>query len=47
MFVLSALLRQNLPGFLDHYDTRRQRSELGYKPHASILGGNNLLTTNN
>ncbi len=35
-----------LPVFLDYYNTRRAHSALGYKPPASRLGGNNLLTIN-
>jgi len=36
-----------LPVFLDYYNTRRAHSALGYRPPASRLGGNNLLTINN
>jgi transposase InsO family protein len=35
-----------LPVFLDYYNTRRAHSALGYRPPASRLGGNNLLTIN-
>ena len=35
-----------LPAFLDYYNTRRAHSALGYRPPASRLGGNNLLTIN-
>ena len=35
-----------LPVFLDYYNHRRAHSALGYKPPASRLGGNNLLTIN-
>jgi transposase InsO family protein len=35
-----------LPAFLDYYNTRREHSALGYRPPASRLGGNNLLTIN-
>jgi transposase InsO family protein len=36
-----------LPAFLDYYNNRRDHSALGYRPPASRLGGNNLLTINN
>ena len=36
-----------LPVFLDYYNNRRAHSALGYKPPASRLDGNNLLTINN
>ena len=36
-----------LPAFLDYYNNRRAHSALGYRPPASRLGGNNLLTINN
>jgi transposase InsO family protein len=36
-----------LPTFLDYYNHRRQHSALGYRPPASRLAGNNLLTINN
>ena len=36
-----------LPVFLDYYNNRRAHSALGYRPPASRLGGNNLLTINN
>jgi transposase InsO family protein len=32
--------------FLDYYNNRRAHSALGYRPPASRLGGNNLLTIN-
>jgi transposase InsO family protein len=35
-----------LPIFLDYYNNRRAHSALGYRPPASRLGGNNLLTIN-
>ena len=35
-----------LPAFLDYYNNRRAHSALGYRPPASRLGGNNLLTIN-
>jgi transposase InsO family protein len=35
-----------LPVFLDYYNHRRAHSALGYRPPASRLGGNNLLTIN-
>jgi transposase InsO family protein len=35
-----------LPVFLDYYNNRREHSALGYRPPASRLGGNNLLTIN-
>lgn len=35
-----------LPVFLDYYNNLRAHSALGYKPPASRLGGNNLLTIN-
>jgi transposase InsO family protein len=35
-----------LPAFLDHYNNRRAHSALAYRPPASKLGGNNLLTIN-
>jgi transposase InsO family protein len=35
-----------LPVFLDYYNNRRAHSALGYRPPASRLGGNNLLTIN-
>ena len=35
-----------LPAFLDYYNHRRAHSALGYRPPASRLGGNNLLTIN-
>ena len=35
-----------LPAFLDYYNNRRAHSALNYKPPASRLGGNNLLTIN-
>ena len=35
-----------LPAFLDYYNHRRAHSALGFKPPASRLGGNNLLTVN-
>jgi len=35
-----------LPVFLDYYNNRRAHSALGFKPPASRLGGNNLLTIN-
>lgn len=35
-----------LPAFLDYYNTRRAHSALGYRPPASRLSGNNLLTIN-
>ena len=35
-----------LPAFLDYYDNRRAHSALGYRPPASRIGGNNLLTIN-
>ena len=35
-----------LPVFLDYYNARREHSALGYRPPASRLGGNNLLTIN-
>jgi transposase InsO family protein len=35
-----------LPAFLDYYNTRRAHSALGYRPPASRLGENNLLTIN-
>ena len=35
-----------LPAFLDYYNNRRAHSDLGYRPPASRLGGNNLLTIN-
>ena len=35
-----------LPVFLDYYNNRRDHSALGYRPPASRLGGNNLLTIN-
>jgi len=35
-----------LPAFLDYYNNRRSHSALGYRPPASRLGGNNLLTIN-
>jgi transposase InsO family protein len=35
-----------LPAFLDYYNNRRGHSALGYRPPASRLGGNNLLTIN-
>ena len=36
-----------LPVFLDYYNNRRAHSALGYRPPASRLDGNNLLTINN
>ena len=36
-----------LPVFLDYYNNRRAHSALAYRPPASRLGGNNLLTINN
>jgi transposase InsO family protein len=36
-----------LTAFLDYYNNRRDHSALGYRPPASRLGGNNLLTINN
>jgi transposase InsO family protein len=33
-----------LTAFLDYYNNRRAHSALGYRPPASRLGGNNLLT---
>ena len=36
-----------LPAFLDYYNNRRAHSALGYRPPASRLDGNNLLTINN
>ena len=33
-----------LPAFLDYYNNRRDHSALAYRPPASRLGGNNLLT---
>ena len=36
-----------LPAFLDYYNTRREHSALGYRPPASRLDGNDLLTINN
>jgi len=35
-----------LPAFLDYYNNRRAHSALGFRPPASRLGGNNLLTVN-
>jgi len=35
-----------LPAFLDYYNSRRAHSALGYRPPASRLSGNNLLTVN-
>lgn len=35
-----------LAAFLDYYNNRRAHSALGYRPPASRLGGNNLLTIN-
>ena len=35
-----------LPAFLDYYNNRRAHSALGYRPPASRLDGNNLLTIN-
>ncbi|HEX4235410.1 MAG TPA: IS481 family transposase [Caldimonas sp.] len=35
-----------LTAFLDYYNNRRAHSALGYRPPASRLGGNNLLTIN-
>lgn len=35
-----------LPAFLDYYNNRRNHSALGFRPPASRLGGNNLLTIN-
>ena len=35
-----------LPVFLDYYNNRRDHSALGYRPPASRLRGNNLLTIN-
>ncbi len=35
-----------LPAFLDYYNNRRAHSALGFRPPASRLGGNNLLTIN-
>jgi len=35
-----------LPAFLDYYNNRRDHSALGYRPPASRLGANNLLTIN-
>jgi len=35
-----------LPAFLDYYNSRRAHSALGYRPPASRIGGNNLLTIN-
>jgi len=35
-----------LPVFLDDYNNRRAHTALGFKPPASRLGGNNLLTIN-
>lgn len=35
-----------LPHFLDYYNNRRAHSALGFKPPASRIGGNNLLTNN-
>ena len=35
-----------LPVFLDYYNNRRAHSALGYRPPASRLDGNNLLTIN-
>jgi transposase InsO family protein len=35
-----------LPAFLEYYNNRRAHSALGYRPPASRLGGNNLLTIN-
>ena len=35
-----------LPAFLDYYNHRRTHSALGFKPPASRIGGNNLLTIN-
>jgi transposase InsO family protein len=35
-----------LPVFLDYYNNRRAHSALGYRPPASRLSGNNLLTIN-
>ena len=35
-----------LCAFLDYYNNRRAHSALGYRPPASRLGGNNLLTIN-
>ena len=35
-----------LPVFLDYYNNRREHSALGYRPPASRLAGNNLLTIN-
>jgi transposase InsO family protein len=35
-----------LPAFLDYYNNRRAHSALAYRPPASRLGGNNLLTIN-
>ena len=35
-----------LGAFLDYYNNRRAHSALGYRPPASRLGGNNLLTIN-
>ena len=35
-----------LPAFLDYYNNRRAHSALGYRPPASRLGGNNVLTIN-
>jgi transposase InsO family protein len=35
-----------LPAFLDYYNNRRAHSALGFRPPASRIGGNNLLTIN-
>jgi len=35
-----------LPHFLDYYNNRRAHSALAFRPPASRLGGNNLLTIN-
>ena len=45
---LEQQLRTNLlaASFLDYYNNRRAHSALGYRPPASRLGGNNLLTIN-
>lgn len=42
----SAERTSRLPAFLDYYNHRRAHSALGYRPPASRLGGNNLLTIN-